>query len=162
DLRTPGRSHFFVPEKGLFVQALAGPYAGVANLDVASDLQSREADQVGCEVGNPNRLAHVEDVDPPTMTQRARLEHNPHGHVLVGCRVEARVGAQPVKHAGQTRPVPHVGDHRRDLKGRVAALQLLLDVEDLVLAVAEQYEVCRFQPGELSGQFTADRASSPG
>src|SRR5437016_4278448 len=71
----PRREHLLVPEEGLFVQAFARADAGIADLDVASNLEPGEPHQIGSEVDDPDRLTHVEHEDLSTAAQRTRLEH---------------------------------------------------------------------------------------
>ena len=63
----PRRQDLLVPEERLFVQAFPRPYPGVADFDVAPQLEPREANQVGGEVYDPNRLAHIEHEDLPAL-----------------------------------------------------------------------------------------------
>src|SRR3989442_10777617 len=71
----PRRDYLFVSEEWLLIQALARAYPGVANLDVAPRLEPGEADQIGGEVHDPDRLAHVEHEILAATTQGARLQH---------------------------------------------------------------------------------------
>ena len=83
-------------------------------------------------------------------------------HVLVRGGVEDRVGPVLLEDLPQPLPVAHVGDDRN--RGDVGKPlgQLGQDVEDRVLAVPQQDDLGRLQPGELAAELAADRAAGAG
>ena len=80
-------------------------------------------------------------------------------HMLVCRRVEHGVGAKVSEDAPDTRHVPHIRDHRRELDRRMLRPQLVQDLEDLVFAVSEQHEVARSELRQLAGQLAPDGAA---
>src|SRR5437868_9415771 len=87
------RQYFLVSEERLLVQPLAWAHTGIADLDVAPHLEPGEADQIGGEVHDPDRLAHVEDEDLPAMSQGTGLKHELHG-LGNGHEVAAHLGVR--------------------------------------------------------------------
>ena len=82
--------------------------------------------------------------------------------MLVGGRVEYGIRAAAPEHRAEARAVTHVGDDRRQSEAGVGLPQLVQDIEDLVLVIAQEHQLCRPEPRQLPGQLAADGAAGPG
>ena len=79
--------------------------------------------------------------------------------MLVRRRVEEHLRAIALEDLAQLRPVTGIRKHRD--RGGVVALvdELALDLEQRRLALVEQYQARRSEPGELAAELRADRAA---
>ena len=82
--------------------------------------------------------------------------------MLVGRGVEHHLRAELAEHVVQSRLLPHVSDHRDEVKVLVAFLELEAEVVHRGLAVVEQHELLRAERGELAAELRADRAGRSG
>jgi hypothetical protein len=80
-------------------------------------------------------------------------------YVLVGGGVKNRVWPVEVNQPLQALGVPHVGDDRHEGYVRKRPSKLPQDVEDRVLAVAEENHFRRGEAGQLPAQLTANRSA---
>src|SRR5688572_67646 len=84
------------------------------------------------------------------------------GHMLVRGRVEDRMRTVLLENVEDPRPVTHIRDHRNDLHIGEAQRELLEDVEDRILAVAEEDEARGSEAGQLPAKLRSDRSTRPG
>ena len=82
--------------------------------------------------------------------------------MLVRRRVEEHLRAVALEDLAHLRLVARVGEHRD--RGGVVALvdQLALDLEQRRLALVDEHEPGRAEPGELAAELRADRAAGAG
>jgi len=83
-------------------------------------------------------------------------------HVLVRGGVEDDRGPVPGEHLAQARLVADVGDDGHQLRPVRQPPQALVDLEDAVLAVADQDQLAGLGPGDLAAQLRSDRAAGAG
>ena len=86
-----GRERALRVEEQLLVQLLARARAGEADLDVAAHLEAGQPDEIGGEIEDPDRLAHVEHEHLAALADRAGLQHELH-RLRDGHEVAAHLG----------------------------------------------------------------------
>src|SRR5690606_35099467 len=109
DLRMAGRCHTFSGDQHFLVKPLARPEAGISNLDVLVRLEPGQAYEVGGQIHDPHRFAHVEDEDLTMPAERARL-HDQLGGFGNGHEIAPHVGMGDQDRA----PRPDLPEERRD------------------------------------------------
>src|SRR5512141_1666196 len=78
NLRVIGRKNVLCREEHLLVQLLAGANAGETNLDVCTNLEAGETNEVSCNIDDADLLAHVENEHLTTTSERTCLENQLH------------------------------------------------------------------------------------
>ena len=82
--------------------------------------------------------------------------------VLVGSGVEHHLRPVLPEHVVQSRLLPHVADHRHEVKVLIPFLELEAQVVHRGLAVVEQHELLRAERSQLAAQLGADGACGAG
>ena len=74
-----GRKNILGSEEHFLVKLFAGTHTSELDFDIGSDFQSRQTNEIGGDVDDPDLLAHVEDEHFSTSSKSTRLKHQLNG-----------------------------------------------------------------------------------